>query len=217
VPKKPSADAPRQLDGSGPLLKEGRKGYAVRRLQAQLEKMGFDPGPIDGAFGPKTAAAVRAFQRKEGIAVDAIVGPDTWKHLGIHVKEPQAPAPAGNDSGSKTYNIGGPQPAVRRQGHYIGAGIAARFDAMVAAARRDGVNLQIESGYRSRAEQQALWDRYGHNPARVARPGTSNHEKGNAIDFTNTPGAWAWLKRNATRFGFHNYPPEPWHYSLDGR
>ena len=104
-----------------------------------------------------------------------------------------------------------------RQGKYIGQGISKQFDAMVAAAKKDGVDLGIESGMRTRAEQQKLWDRYGHNTARVARPGTSNHEKGNAIDFKNTPGALAWLKQHAPSFGLHNYPKEAWHYSLDGR
>ena len=113
--------------------------------------------------------------------------------------------------------MGGPQPAVKRQGKYIGQRIAKQFDEMVAAARKDGVSLEINSGMRTRAEQQQLWDQFGHDTRRVARPGTSNHEKGNAIDFKNTPGAHEWLRRNAARFGMHNYPPEPWHYSLDGR
>ena len=87
---------------------------------------------------------------------------------------------------------------------------------MVAAAQADGVNLRIESAYRSYQEQVTLWNRFGHNTARVARPGTSNHQEGTAIDFTNTPGAWAWLKQHASDFGLHNYPAEAWHYSLDG-
>jgi hypothetical protein len=191
----------------------------VRKLQDRLRELGCDPGPSDGDFGPKTEAAVRAFQQKEGIDVDGIVGPDTWKHLGIKVEgqvDNGVPSPQGQNSGNQTVDIGGPQPAVVRQGHFIGLAIADKFDAMVAAAKADGVSLEIESGYRSHAEQQKLWDA-NPNPKYVARPGTSNHEKGNAIDYKNTPGAWDWLKKNATRFGFHNYPPEPWHYSLDGR
>lgn len=67
------------------------------------------------------------------------------------------------------------------------------------------------------SEQTTLWNRHGRNPRRVARPGHSNHQTGTAIDFANTRGAWNWLKRNATQFGFKNYAPEPWHYSLNGR
>ena len=63
-----------------------------------------------------------------------------------------------------------------------------------------------------------LWNLYQSGKGNIAaRPGTSNHESGQAIDFANVGNAWAWLKRNASRFGFHNFPPEPWHYSLDGR
>lgn len=45
----------------------------------------------------------------------------------------------------------------------------------------------IGEGWRTRARQQALWDAYvarGYAPPLVARPGTSNHESGNAADFS---------------------------------
>ncbi len=199
--------------GSGPLLKQGANGDPVRKLQDRLRELGFDPGASDGAMGPRTVAAVKGFQQSKGLQADGIVGPKTWTELGIRVEGQVHQTPGGNSD--EVINIGGPKPAVRRQGHYIGAHLAGQFDAMVAAAARDGINLQISSGYRSRAEQEELW-RANPNPKYVARPGTSNHEKGDAIDFRNTPGAYDWLKRNATRFGFHNYPPEPWHYSLNG-
>jgi hypothetical protein len=50
----------------------------------------------------------------------------------------------------------------------------------VAAAR--GETWKINSGLRTHAEQQALWDARGTNPFPVARPGTSNHESGNSAD-----------------------------------
>jgi hypothetical protein len=37
-----------------------------------------DPGPIDGNFGPRTEAAVRAYQTQQNITVDGIVGDQTW-------------------------------------------------------------------------------------------------------------------------------------------
>lgn len=46
-------------------------------IQAQLKKLGFDPGPLDGQDGPKTRAAVRAFQAARGLSVDGIVGDRT--------------------------------------------------------------------------------------------------------------------------------------------
>jgi peptidoglycan hydrolase-like protein with peptidoglycan-binding domain len=48
-------------------LQKGLKTYAAQNPAA-------DPGAIDGAFGPRTAAAVRAYQTDHGVTVDAIVG-----------------------------------------------------------------------------------------------------------------------------------------------
>ena len=50
----------------------------------------------------------------------------------------------------------------------------------VAAAR--GETWKVNSGLRTHAEQQALWDARATNPFPVARPGTSNHESGNSAD-----------------------------------
>jgi peptidoglycan hydrolase-like protein with peptidoglycan-binding domain len=49
----------------------------VRRLQRHLAADGGRPGPIDGHFGPTTAAAVERFQRSHGLRVDGIAGPST--------------------------------------------------------------------------------------------------------------------------------------------
>lgn len=59
------------------MLRSGSRGTAVTELQQWLADNGFDPGPIDGIFGPKTLAAVKAFQTEAGISVDGIVGPQT--------------------------------------------------------------------------------------------------------------------------------------------
>lgn len=106
---------------------------------------------------------------------------------------------------------------VDRPGGKIDSSIAANFDSMVAAAKKDGVNLQINSGHRSRAEQEKLYAAYKNGTGNLAaKPGTSNHEKGQAIDFKNNPGAYNWLAKNAQKFGFKNLPGEPWHYSPTG-
>jgi hypothetical protein len=53
-----------------------------------------------------------------------------------------------------------------------------------ALAARRGEHFHINSGLRTRAEQQRLWDGRGSNPYPVARPGTSRHETGRAADVT---------------------------------
>ncbi|MBR1709617.1 MAG: peptidoglycan-binding protein [Clostridia bacterium] len=54
-----------------------QRGDDVRALQEQLTSLGFACGPIDGIFGDKTKAAVKAFQAAAGVVVDGIVGPIT--------------------------------------------------------------------------------------------------------------------------------------------
>ncbi len=61
-----------------PLLKQGSRGAEVRQLQQFLKDKGYYKGNVDAIFGPKTAAAVKAFQQAQGLKVDAIVGPQTW-------------------------------------------------------------------------------------------------------------------------------------------
>jgi peptidoglycan hydrolase-like protein with peptidoglycan-binding domain len=68
-------------DKSDPTLRKGSEGVAVRGLQRFLLAGGFEVGEIDGRFGPKTEAAVKAFQSDHGLDVDGIVGDKTWDKL----------------------------------------------------------------------------------------------------------------------------------------
>jgi len=54
------------------------KGEDVKRLQKAL---GFADTEADGIFGQKTDAAVREFQKRNGLTVDGKVGPATWSAL----------------------------------------------------------------------------------------------------------------------------------------
>lgn len=57
------------------------RGDDVAELQRQLSSLGFDPGRVDGIFGPDTSAALAEFQRNAGLAVDAIMGAATLVSL----------------------------------------------------------------------------------------------------------------------------------------
>lgn len=59
----------------------GSRGAAVYELQRALLDQGFDPGPIDGIFGPRTDRAVRLFQQSRALRSDGVVGPKTWTAL----------------------------------------------------------------------------------------------------------------------------------------
>ncbi len=93
----------------------------------------------------------------------------------------------------------------------------------------DGVIL-TGGGYRSTQRQIELraahcdGDVYG-RPASAcspptARPGSSLHEVGLAIDFescsSRTSACWTWLDEHAAEYGFKNLPSEPWHWSTSG-
>jgi immune inhibitor A len=62
-----------------PTLQSGASGEDVRFLQYGLEQLGF--GPFDAVFGPLTESAVRHFQTERGLAIDGIVGRQTWEAL----------------------------------------------------------------------------------------------------------------------------------------
>jgi peptidoglycan hydrolase-like protein with peptidoglycan-binding domain len=68
-------------DPNTPTLSRGGSGNSVTALQKGLKKYATpatDPGPVDGDFGPKTEAAVKAYQQDRAVHVDGIVGDQTW-------------------------------------------------------------------------------------------------------------------------------------------
>jgi peptidoglycan hydrolase-like protein with peptidoglycan-binding domain len=68
-----------------PLVRSGDGDHPVRTLQYLLRARNH-PVTVDGIFGAKTDAAVRAFQMDKHLSVDGIVGPKTWSALISTVK-----------------------------------------------------------------------------------------------------------------------------------
>lgn len=64
-----------------PVLKKGAQGNITKLLQEKLVKLGYSTNGIDGIFGSGTYSAVREFQKTRGLAVDGIVGQNTWRKL----------------------------------------------------------------------------------------------------------------------------------------
>jgi N-acetylmuramoyl-L-alanine amidase len=67
------------------LLKWGSRGTQVKEVQTKLKNWGYYKGKADGIYGWRTALAVRAFQRKNGLRADGVVGNATAKALGMRV------------------------------------------------------------------------------------------------------------------------------------
>ena len=101
-------------------------------------------------------------------------------------------------------------PLAYRMGKAMRPDVALAFDRMAAAARREaGLSLSINSAFRSDAEQGRLFAA-NPNPRWVAPAGTSLHRYATELDL-GPPRAYAWLARNARRFGFiHRYACKRW-------
>jgi septal ring factor EnvC (AmiA/AmiB activator) len=154
-------------------------------------------------------------------------------------------AASGGSGGSSSGRVSvspGPNGSLRTvQGITVAASLAPQLEALLNAARAEGIVLG-GSGYRSpeiTARLRAINgcpDIYT-SPASscrvpTARPGSSEHEKGLAVDFTyrgqtlcfpspasrchGNP-AFDWLTANAHRYGLRNLPSEAWHWSTTGR
>lgn len=87
------------------MLQRGSRGPEVRDVQRRLHELGYEPGPVDGIFGPRTEQAVRAFQRDAQLRDDGIVGPRTKANLEApqcrdtsRPMQPSAPRPARQSS-----------------------------------------------------------------------------------------------------------------------
>jgi N-acetylmuramoyl-L-alanine amidase len=65
------------------VLRQGSKGGEVREVQRRLKLWGYYKGSIDGVFGAGTRSAVVAFQKKNGLTADGVVGKSTYKALGM--------------------------------------------------------------------------------------------------------------------------------------
>jgi len=122
---------------------------------------------------------------------------------------------------------------------------ATAIETMFAAAKQDGLDLMVSSGYRSYAYQVGLYGGYVSSMGQAAadtqsaRPGYSEHQTGLALDiepssrkceleqcFGDTPEG-KWLAANAYKYGFilrytptdvktTGYESEPWHYRYVG-
>lgn len=107
---------------------------------------------------------------------------------------------------------------ISQSGHRLFAPAAASWDNLVAAARADGIEIRITDSYRSYEQQVDLAERKGlyAEGGLAARPGTSNHGWGLAVDADVTDARVRnWLQVNGPRFGWvESVPREPWHWEF---
>lgn len=90
------------------VLKTGSTGSEVKEVQRRLKLWGYYKGAVDGQFGAGTKSAVIAFQKKNGLPADGVVGKSTYKALGMTKSYNMLVEQAGNiNSSGSSGNVNG--------------------------------------------------------------------------------------------------------------
>ena len=138
-------------------------GEDVRQLQASLKTLRYLSGTVDGIFGKATQNAVITFQKARGLVADGIVGKATTTALESELKK---------KSEVDKYKL------------LVDLSFTARE--FLYQCKNAGYDLRITSGFRSFAEQQALYDQGRKDKTKPivtnAKPGQSQHNFGKAFD-----------------------------------
>lgn len=123
----------------------GSQGDAVRQLQSELNKHGYQLDE-DGIFGSKTKAAVRDYQKKNSLRLDGIAGDETWGSL---LSSPAAAA-------EETVSVPAARPSAKTAQALAGLeqGYTPSEDVTAAQAYRDSVAALRPDAYASAYEQQ---------------------------------------------------------------
>lgn len=220
-------EAPTQLaQVAARLQSQGTYARRVHRLAEQA----------DGGDGKWTSADGMRFLKTIGPTIDpyeravleAFVGGVIVPggHLAGKVGSHRSPAPSGH---GKKRRLPTPDVAGLTNGRVppsklspVGDGqemtraAAKEFRAMDAAAHHAGLDLRVNSGYRTYAEQARLYDAYIHGYGNLAaKPGTSTHGLGLSADIdVRDPRTLTWLRHHAATYGFVNdVPSESWHWT----
>lgn len=183
---------------------------------------------------PETIAAVERAPQRFALLLAAVLQQDPILVRLVDAEHPVSPSEPPPDLVSLDGLVN-----TSRAGLRIHRAVVPPLLSLVAAARRDGVELVVASAWRSLEDQRRLFTtytrQYGERAASrfSARPGASQHHLGTAVDFApvgpsfaRTPAA-RWLFDNAHRFGFSlSYPEglehetgflfEPWHWRYLG-
>lgn len=138
----------------------GSQGSAVKQLQNELNKRGYTLDE-DGIFGKKTRAAVRDYQKKNGLTmVDGIAGDETWGSLlsAPTAAEQEAQAAAAAEAARPRAEV---TAATAKRLQELEKGYTPSDEVTAAQAYRDSVAALEPGAYQSRFEErlQALYDR----------------------------------------------------------
>lgn len=186
---------------------------------------GVDVGAPDVAADATAAPATSAFDADgDGVfdAVEEWLGEDLLPDAAnlaqldeVHVHAPVEPIDVGSLHNGRVnedllQSVSGGSDAL------LAGAPANSWQAMVAAAAADGVDITYSDAYRPLADQERLARELGlySEGGRAAAPGHSNHGLGLAVDVNQHPDTMAWLDEHAAEYGWvADVPREPWHFN----
>lgn len=166
-------------------LKSNATGPLVGFLKASLRRLGYQQSDND-RFDAGTLSAVSEFQNQAGLAVDGIVGPDTWVAIYVGTVQPRRV----QSRIERNDNIMLLHPRVRKA-------VVATYVQLQAEA----VPFRVFEAYRFPQRQEDLYAQgrtKDGNIVTYARPWSSYHQYGLAVDFVlYIGGNWSWAGNTA--------------------
>ncbi|MDR1674094.1 MAG: M15 family metallopeptidase [Oscillospiraceae bacterium] len=214
-------------DGNGSAVTDVNGSEVTVKVDGMIDETGIVPpneSTSQTSEGTDKKTETSAFTQQQDKPKSPPYTPTYMKYKGkdIMVVNKSYPLP-------KTYNPG-----------ELESYVQSAFDEMKKAAKQDGADLQIGSGFRSWEKQNELYDKYVKRDGVAkadtysARPGYSEHQSGLAFDLTPIDDSFSgtkqdlWLQENAHKFGFivrfpkgkeniTGYKYEPWHLRYVGK
>lgn len=130
------------------------RGYDVKATQADLAQLDYTVGSADGYAGSLTDAALRRFQRDEGLKDDGRFGPATRAALDYRLSNPKQPEPAPVEEvpDMSEYRIAGADRyetlalSAIESGHTTIYLVGSQIDAVAAAVQGDGAVMLVQDG-----------------------------------------------------------------------
>lgn len=190
------------------LYKRGSSGQRVTEIQTRLKNWGYYAGEIDGVYGSRTEAAVRWFQRQNGLSADGQAGPQTLAALGLPTGESGAP----QDSSGDVYLLARLISAEARGEPYVGqvavgavvlnrvrhpsfpstvSGVVYQTDAFTCISDGQFNEPVAESAYRAAQDALSGWDPSG-GAVYYFNPATATS-------------AWIWSRPLIVTIGSHRF------------
>ncbi len=208
---------------------QGITGVTARMAEIQSRMVALaTANPVDGASGATRSASTTPAASTSGTAfasalADAVAATDSTAALTGAKKVSGSHSVNGKGIPTELAAYGnGKIPAnalekVGNTGHRLWAPAAQSLENMLAAAKKDGVRIGITDSYRPYEEQVDLARRKGlySQGGLAAKPGTSDHGWGMAVDLDLNAKAQAWMRQHGKEYGFEeDTPREPWHWGF---